>query len=60
MNDFVVYKCLAQVAFFFAWLGFYTTMLIPAALIGLLVTLYGIVRVFGFGDTFTYAYGDRT
>ena len=41
-------------AFFFAWLGFYTRMLIPAALIGLLVTFYGVVSVFGFGDSFTY------
>lgn len=29
-------------AFYFAWLGFYTQLLIPAALFGLIVVVYGL------------------
>ncbi|XP_043938695.1 anoctamin-9 [Protopterus annectens] len=32
-----------KVALYFAWLGWYTVMLIPAALVGLIVFLYGLV-----------------
>ena len=30
-----------KVGIYFAWLGFYTSMLIPAALVGLIVFIYG-------------------
>ena len=30
-----------KVAFYFAWMGFYTTMLIPASILGLVVVIYG-------------------
>ena len=36
-----------QVAFYFAWLGFYTAWLTPPALAGCLVVLYGLVTVSG-------------
>lgn len=32
-----------KIAFYFAWLGFYTSWLIPASIMGILVVLYGIV-----------------
>lgn len=32
-----------KVGLYFAWLGFYTSMLIPASLVGLIVTIYGLV-----------------
>ena len=32
----------SQIAFYFAWVGFYTGMLVPLALVGLIVFLYGI------------------
>lgn len=35
-----------KVGIYFAWLGFYTTMLIPAALLGLVAFVYGIVSLF--------------
>ena len=35
-----------QFAFYFAWLGFYTLFLLPAALVGILVFLYGLYLVF--------------
>ncbi|XP_078077500.1 anoctamin-9-like [Mustelus asterias] len=38
-----------RIALYFAWLGWYTTMLIPAAICGLLVFLYGMVY-FGQGQ----------
>lgn len=31
-----------KIGLYFAWLGWYTGMLIPAALVGLLVFLYGL------------------
>ena len=31
-----------QIAIYFAWLGFYTSMLIPAAVVGVLVFIYGL------------------
>lgn len=30
-----------KVAIYFTWLGFYTTMLIPASIIGVIVFIYG-------------------
>lgn len=33
----------SEIALYFAWLGFYTAMLVPLAIIGLVVFLYGIV-----------------
>lgn len=38
-----------QFAFYFAWLGFYTLMLIPASIMGLIVFIYGI-RIVWFTD----------
>ncbi|KAK6640619.1 hypothetical protein RUM44_012315 [Polyplax serrata] len=35
-----------KVGFYFAWLGFYTSWLFPAAAVGILVFLYGLVTVF--------------
>jgi Dimerisation domain of Ca+-activated chloride-channel, anoctamin/Calcium-activated chloride channel len=35
-----------QVALYFAWLGFYTKMLVPLALLGMLCFLYGFFEVF--------------
>ena len=32
-----------KVGLYFAWLGFYTSMLIPASIVGLIVTIYGLV-----------------
>ena len=32
----------SQIAFYFAWVGFYTGMLVPLALVGLIVFLYGL------------------
>ena len=37
-----------KVAFYFAWLGFYTTMLLPAAILGFICFLYGV------GSSFSY------
>ena len=34
-----------KIGLYFAWLGWYTGMLFPAALVGLLVFLYGIFTV---------------
>ena len=34
-----------KVGLYFAWLGFYTTMLIPPAIAGVLVVLYGLLTV---------------
>ena len=34
-----------KVGIYFAWLGFYTGMLIPASLFGLLVFIYGIITL---------------
>ncbi|GAB0087139.1 hypothetical protein DMENIID0001_014160 [Sergentomyia squamirostris] len=36
----------ARIALYFAWLGFYTHMLIPAAVVGLLCFLYGLITLF--------------
>lgn len=38
-------------ALYFAWLGFYTHMLVPASIVGLLCFLYGCFTVFS--DTLT-------
>lgn len=35
-----------QVALYFAWLGFYTKMLIVPALVGLIAFVIGIIRAF--------------
>jgi len=35
-----------KIAIYFAWLGYYTYMLFPAAIIGIVVFLYGLVNVF--------------
>jgi hypothetical protein len=34
-----------KVAFYFAFLGFYNLMLIPAALVGLIIFIYGVGSV---------------
>lgn len=34
-------------AFYFAWLGFYTHLLIPASIFGLMVFLYGYITLSG-------------
>lgn len=34
-----------KIALYFAWLGFYTEMLIPAAIVGLLCFLYGLMSM---------------
>ena len=36
-----------RIAIYFAWLGFYTGWLLPAALVGLAVFLYGCVFIIG-------------
>ncbi|XP_055711894.1 anoctamin-4 isoform X2 [Phlebotomus papatasi] len=36
----------ARIALYFAWLGFYTHMLIPAAIVGLFCFLYGVATLF--------------
>ena len=36
-----------RIAIYFAWLGFYTGWLLPAALVGLAVFLYGLVFIIG-------------
>ena len=33
-------------AIYFAWLGFYTAMLAPAALVGVIVFIYGLATLF--------------
>ena len=35
-----------KVAIYFAWLGFYTTMLIPASVVGVIVFIYGLATLF--------------
>lgn len=35
-----------KIGLYFAWLGFYTGFLIPAALFGILVTIYGLLTLF--------------
>lgn len=35
-----------KVAIYFSWLGYYTYMLFPAALVGFIVFLYGLVTLF--------------
>jgi anoctamin-1 len=35
-----------QIALYFAWLGFYTHMLIPAAIAGLICFLFGLFTLF--------------
>lgn len=40
-------------AFYFAWLGFYTALLLPAALVGIGVFIYGILMVAA-GDSVSY------
>ena len=35
-----------KVALYFAWLGFYTIMLIPPAIVGILVVIYGGLTLF--------------
>ncbi|XP_019638102.1 PREDICTED: anoctamin-1-like [Branchiostoma belcheri] len=35
----------SKIGFYFAWLGFYTWMLFPAAILGLVVFIYGIVTM---------------
>lgn len=34
-----------KIALYFAWLGFYTYMLIPASIVGLIVFLYGAITI---------------
>lgn len=35
-----------KVAIYFSWLGYYTYMLFPAAIVGFVVFLYGLVTLF--------------
>ncbi|XP_046373983.1 anoctamin-1-like isoform X3 [Haliotis rufescens] len=35
-----------KIAIYFAWLGFYTTMLVPASIVGLIVFIYGCVIMY--------------
>jgi hypothetical protein len=35
-------KLILQMGLYFAWMGFYNTMLVPAALVGSLVFIYGV------------------
>jgi Dimerisation domain of Ca+-activated chloride-channel, anoctamin/Calcium-activated chloride channel len=35
-----------QVGLYFAWLGFYTKMLVPLAFVGVVCFLYGLIEVF--------------
>ena len=37
-----------KVALYFAWLGFYTTMLLPAAIVGFICFLYGVASSFSY------------
>ena len=37
-----------KVALYFAWLGFYTSFLLPAAIVGILCFIYGVVSSFDF------------
>lgn len=37
-----------EIGLYFAWLGFYTAMLVPAAIFGLIVFIYGIVNAYDF------------
>lgn len=34
-----------KIGIYFAWLGFYTSMLLPAAIMGLICVIYGLVRL---------------
>ena len=38
-----------KVALYFAWLGFYTSLLIPAAIIGILCFIYGVATAWDYG-----------
>ena len=46
---------MVQIAFYFAWLGFYTSLLLPAALVGIGVSIYGIAMVAA-GDSVSYGH----
>ena len=35
-----------KIAIYFSWLGYYTYMLFPAALVGFIVFLYGLITLF--------------
>ncbi len=43
-----------KVAFYFGFFGFYNQMLIPAALVGLIIFIYGISSVFSDQPTYVY------
>ena len=43
-ND--VFASCSQIAIYFAWLGFYTGWLLPAAVVGVLVFLYGVATMY--------------
>ncbi|KAL3882736.1 hypothetical protein ACJMK2_029047 [Sinanodonta woodiana] len=47
-----------KIGIYFAWLGYYTTMLIPAAIVGLMCFIYGCITVFQ--DTLTLEVCDET
>lgn len=36
----------AHIALYFAWLGFYTHMLIPASIFGIICLLFGLAKMF--------------
>jgi len=38
-----------KVALYFAWLGFYTSFLLPAAIVGVLCFIYGVATAFDYG-----------
>ena len=37
-----------KIGIYFAWLGFYTAMLIPASLVGLGVFIYGLITIWNY------------
>lgn len=44
-----------KIALYFAWLGFYTHMLIPASIVGIFTFLYGLVTLFSNTVRYTYS-----
>ncbi len=43
-----------KVAFYFAFYGFYNQMLVPAALVGLIIFIYGVASVASDEPTYVY------
>jgi len=46
---FILYACRnyfgEKIGIYFAWLGFYTTMLVPSAIVGVVAFIYGLVTM---------------